>query len=106
MIQVQLVDLARKSVRAVPDRQRGSEVKSPDKGTRRFARNGLVRILPVLRHKVGKMDSWQDSSSNRKRHIGDDVGGGAQVFRECGRTDESGCRWGYNSLLKVSRELS
>ena len=54
--------------------------KPPDQDTRRFAGSGLVRILRVL--KVGKIDSWQDSSSYWKRHIGADVGGGALVFRK------------------------
>ena len=43
-------------------------LKPPDKGTRHSARSGLVRILHAV--KVGKIDSWQDSSSYWKRHIG------------------------------------
>ena len=62
--------------------------KPPDKDTQHLERGGLVRILSELKN--GKMDYWRDSSSNWKRHTGADVGGDAQVFRECGPTDESG----------------
>ena len=45
-----------------------------------FARSGLVRILRAV--KVGKIGPRQDSSSNLKRHIIGDVGGGALGFRK------------------------